>query len=152
MFKDDLRESENKDDLLNRENLTGINEESPMANTPVKVLTARSIIGDEVQNSSGEKLGEVNDIMLNLQTGCIEYVVLKFGGFIGIGSKLFAIPFKSLELSPDRKIFILDKDKDFLKNAPGFDKNHWPETNSRHWDEVGNYWYGKTGIPPIPPV
>lgn len=148
MFKEDFREP--GDEKLKRENETGKNEESPLVNTPVKVLSATSIIGDDVENLQGENLGEINDIVFNIQTGCTEYVVLEFGGFLGMGEKLFAIPFKALSLNADRQVFILDRDKDYLKKAPGFDKDHWPETNSRHWEDINTYWAGYGG--PIYPA
>ena len=152
MYKDDEFSSENKEVLFENENLTGINDESPNANTPVRFLTATSIIGDKVENMNGETLGEIKNIMMNVYTGCSEYVVLEFGSFLGIGGKLFAIPFKEFRLVSGRKVFILDKDKDYLKQAPGFDKEHWPETNSRHYNEVDSYWYnypnsGSVGVP-----
>ena len=125
---------------LERENVTGQNHEGPDANTPVRVLTATSIIGDEVENRQGENLGEIKDIMLNIQNGTIEYVVISYGGFLGIGDKLFAVPFNSLQLNPDKKTFILDRDNEFLKNSPGFDQTHWPETNSHYFNDTTTYW------------
>lgn len=127
-------------DDLTRQNFTGVNEESPIANTPVRVLTATSIIDDKVKNFEGENIGNIKNIMINLQTACIEYVVLNFGGFLGIGEKLFAVPFKSLQLDPREQVFYLDVTKELLKNAPGFDDDHWPKTNSNHWGEVDAYW------------
>jgi sporulation protein YlmC with PRC-barrel domain len=134
------------------ENLTGKTFDDDRANSPVKVLTAKSIIGDRVENNQGEKLGEIKDIMLNVHTGCSEYVVLEYGGFLGMGEKLFAIPFKALILDADKKVFVLNRDKEYLKNAPGFDKTHWPETNSRHYQDVNSYWdtYPGTTNPGVP--
>lgn len=123
-----------------KDNLTGHNTSGPDANTPVKLLTAKSIIGDQVLNLKGEDLGEIKDIMLNLQNGSIQYVVLSFGGILGMGDKLFAIPFQALQLDPGKEVFILNKEKDFLEKAPGFDKDHWPETNGHHYDDVNSYW------------
>jgi sporulation protein YlmC with PRC-barrel domain len=121
------------------DNTTGRNHEGRNANTPVRVLTATSIIGDDVENSKGDKLGTIKDIMLDIRNGSIEYVVLKSGGFLGIGDKLFAIPFQALQLNAEEKIFILNKDESYIKNAPGFDQDHWPETNSQY-NEINTYW------------
>jgi hypothetical protein len=85
-------------------------------------------------------LGEIKDVMLNLQDGKIEYVVIEFGGFLGIGEKFFAVPFKALALDTGRHAFILRQKKEVLENAPGFDKNHWPETNSHEMDAAYTYW------------
>jgi hypothetical protein len=85
--------------------------------------------------------------MLNIRSGVIEYIVLQFGGFMGIGEKLFAIPFKQLRLAPERQVFIFNTDKEFLKKAPGFDQEHWPETNSKHWDDTRIYWESYNSFP-----
>jgi sporulation protein YlmC with PRC-barrel domain len=157
MFKDeDFKENSDRDLEKSREtndkdlhiqNITGKNEDPIFANTPVTVLTATSIIGDKVENPQGQVLGEIKNIMINIRSGVIEYVVLQFGGFLGIGEKLFAIPFKQLRIAPERQIFILNTDKEFLKKAPGFDQEHWPETNSKHWDDTRIYWESYNSFP-----
>ena len=117
------------------------NNTSPNANRPLKVLTATSVIGDKVKNKKGEDVGKIKDIMLDIQTGKIEYVVLEFGGLFKFNEKLFAIPFSALKLNSEEQLFILDIEKEFLRKAPGFEKNHWPETNE-HYAEVTTYWDG----------
>jgi sporulation protein YlmC with PRC-barrel domain len=85
-------------------------------------------------------MGKVQDIMLNITTGKIEYVVIEFGGFLTIGEKYFAIPFNRLTIDPVNKAFIFDQPREVLEKAPGFDLNHWPETNfhaeETYWDFV----------------
>jgi sporulation protein YlmC with PRC-barrel domain len=123
------------------DNITGYNHEGPVPNIPVKRLTATSIIGDKVENAEGENLGHIDNLMVNLRTGQVEYVVLQFGSFLGMGGKLFAIPFDELKLDPSREIFILNRDRDYLKNMPGFDQAHWPDTNEHvYFSDVDNYW------------
>ena len=92
-----------------------------------QVLPASTIIGDEVVNTAGEQLGNINKLMIGPEDGYIVYAALSFGGFLGLGDKLFAIPWEALTLDTEEHAFILDIDKDVLKNAPGFDKDHWPE-------------------------
>lgn len=123
--------------LLEQENLTGKNPEGINANTPLKYLTATSIIGDKVKNKDGEHMGEIENLMVDVTSGKIEYVLIKFGGFLTINEKDFAIPFSQLQVDSENKCFILDKSKDFMEKAPGFDINHWPETNF-HAEE--KYW------------
>ena len=123
------------------DNRTGLNHEGPDANIPVCRLTATSIIGDRVENSIGENLGKIDNLMVNLHSGHIEYAVIDFGSFLGIGGKLYAIPFAELRLDPDRELFILNRDKDYLKTIPGFDKTHWPDTNDHsYFNDVNTYW------------
>jgi len=92
-----------------------------------RVMSASTLTGDRVRNQAGEDLGKVDDIMIDVPTGRIAYAVLSFGGFLGMGDKLFAIPWSSFTLDEDEKCFILNIDKATLENAPGFDKDNWPD-------------------------
>ena len=124
-----------------KDNLTVQNQEGTNANWPVRILTATSIIGDEVAINQGEHLGKIKDIMLDIQQGTISYVVMEVGGILGINEKLFAIPYKALKLDAADQKFILHIAKDQLEQAPGFDKDHWPGTNSHeYFNGVGTYW------------
>jgi sporulation protein YlmC with PRC-barrel domain len=126
---------------LEMDNATGLNHEGSKANTPVRRLTASSIIGDKVENPDGENLGKIDNLMVNIHDGRIEYAVIEMGSFLGIGGKLFAIPFSELQLDPVKEIFILNRDKEYLKDIPGFDQSHWPGTNDHtYFNEVNNYW------------
>jgi len=129
-----------------KDNQTGFNHEGANVNWPIRFLTASSIIGDEVINSEEEHLGKIKDIMLDIRNGKIEYFVIEFGGFLNFGEKLFAIPFGALKVKPGKRAFILDKKKEVLENAPGFDKDHWPETNSHHYASVNTYWGSFMGV------
>ena len=109
------------------------------------VMAADTLEGDDVVNTLGEDLGEIKDIMVDVRSGWVAYAVLSAGGFLGIGSKLFAIPWGALTLDADRKCFVLDVDKDRLVNAPGFDKHHWPSMADPTWArEVHDYYGQKT--------
>lgn len=123
---------------LENDNITGVNDTGKKANTPVKYLTATSIIGDKVHNNSDEQLGDIKDLMINIHSGEIEYVVIEFGGFLGIGEKYFAVPFQVLTLDTENHAFILNQKREVLENAPGFDKEHWPETNAI--EKTYAYW------------
>ncbi len=124
---------------LQNDNLTGANSGDLFPNLPLKYLAASSIIGDKVRNSTDDHLGEIKDIMLDINTGNIDYFVIEFGGFLGIGIKYFAIPFRLVKVDPARKLFIFDLSKEALEKAPGFDIDHWPDTNL-HLDQVYSYW------------
>jgi sporulation protein YlmC with PRC-barrel domain len=126
-------------DTLSKDNLTGMNQGPLYANLPLKYLTASSIIGDKVHNKADERMGEIIDIMIDISTGKIEYVVIEFGGFLGIGIKYFAIPFELLQVDPVKKLFVFDQKREVLEKAPGFNLDHWPDTNI-HFDEIHGYW------------
>ena len=106
------------------------------------VMTANTLEGNPVENPQGEDLGEIEDIMLDVPRGKIAYAVLSFGGFLGVGNKLFAIPWNALTLNADRKCFVLDVDKERLKKAPGFDKDNWPSMASPTWASDIHSYYG----------
>lgn len=131
------------------DNQTSINHEGANANRPLQRLNASSIIGDRVQSQSGEVLGKIDNLMINLNNGVVEYAVIEFGSFVGIAGKLFAIPFNELKVYPEKKAFILNRDKEYLKASPGFDKTHWPDTNDHSYFENINMRYGEY-VPPFP--
>jgi sporulation protein YlmC with PRC-barrel domain len=108
------------------------------------LMGADTLIGDDVYNHSDEELGDIKEIMLDMRTGQIAYAVLSFGGIMGMGDKLFAVPWDSLTLDTVNKRFLLDVDKEQLKNAPGFDKDNWPDMASEAWNEQLNQFYGTT--------
>jgi sporulation protein YlmC with PRC-barrel domain len=91
------------------------------------VLAATTLTGDRVRNTAGEDLGRIEEVMLDIRTGAIAYAVLSFGGFLGIGDKLFAVPWKALQIDTSEHEFILDIPRRALEKAPGFDKNNWPD-------------------------
>lgn len=95
-----------------------------------RILKASTIKGKEVKNLKDENIGEIQDLMINLETGNVEYAVLLFGGFMGIGDKYFAVPVEALNYSTTSNEITLDVDKERLENAPGFDKSNWPSEAS----------------------
>jgi len=111
--------------------------------TAVKPLAASTLAGDKVFNLAGEDLGEIEDFMLDVESGRIAYAVLSFGGVLGIGDKLFAVPPEVLTLDQEKRCFILDADKNELKDAPGFDKNNWPDFADQSWGTSVYSYYGR---------
>jgi hypothetical protein len=106
-----------------------------------RVLSASTLCGDAVTNAVGEDLGRIEELMIDLSSGRVAYAVLSFGGFLGIGDKLFAVPFGALRLDTGRKCFVLDVPREKLENAPGFDKNDWPDfADPSFGDEVYGYY------------
>jgi sporulation protein YlmC with PRC-barrel domain len=123
-----------------KDNITGENHEGKKPNLPLRFLTASTLIGEKVIDAAGERLGEVKDIMLDVTEGKIQYVVVECGGFLGIGEKFFAIPYGILSIDTGEHALVLNQDIEVLKNAPGFDKDHWPDTNDHSYDQYGAYW------------
>ena len=90
-------------------------------------LSTHALLGNSIVNPQGEKLGDLKDVMLNLKTGEIAYGVLSFGGVLGLGDKLFAVPWSAMHVDFENKCVVLNASKDRLKAAPGFNKDHWPD-------------------------
>jgi sporulation protein YlmC with PRC-barrel domain len=105
------------------------------------LLSAATITGDDVVNMQDESLGTIQDIMLDIQTGKIRYAVLSSGGFLGMGDRLFAIPWNALKQDKENKRFMLDVDMERLKKAPGFDKDHWPNMADEKWNSTVESYY-----------
>ena len=110
--------------------------------TAPATISASKIIGEAVINRKHEDLGKVHELVMDAETGIIAYAVLSFGGFMGMGNKLFALPWKALEFSPTDMKLILNVDKEKLKNAPGFDKENWPDFADRTWGKTIHSYYG----------
>jgi hypothetical protein len=106
------------------------------------LMGADTLIGDSVANGQDEDLGDIKEIMLDMRSGQVAYAVLAFGGFLGLGEKLFAVPWNALHLDTVNKRFVLNVDKERLKNAPGFDKDHWPDMTDVQWVEQIHTFYG----------
>lgn len=107
----------------------------------VRVMSASTLIKETVKNPQGEDLGNLKEIMLDVNTGNVAYAVLSFGGFLGMGDKLFAIPWEAFTLNTNKEHLVLNIDKERLKDAPGFDKDNWPKTpNSDYINQVHSHY------------
>jgi hypothetical protein len=107
-----------------------------------RVMAADTLKGDDVRNDADEKLGDLSHIMIDVPTGRVAYGVLSVGGFLGMGDKLFAIPWHALKLDPEEHCFRLSVSKDQLKDAPGFDKDAWPSMADQSWaTQIHEYYH-----------
>lgn len=106
------------------------------------LMGAHTLTGDAVLNRQGEVLGDIKEIMLNVKTGQVAYAVLAFGGFMTMGEKLFAVPWRALVLDPANKGFVLNVTKERFANAPGFDKDAWPDMANPAWASTVHTFYG----------
>ena len=107
-----------------------------------RLMGADTLIGEDVYNRQDEDLGDIKEIMLDMRSGQVAYAVLSFGGWLGMGDKLFAVPWQALQLDTDNKRFMLDVSKEHLKNAPGFDKDNWPDMASADFNTQMHSFYG----------
>ncbi len=111
--------------------------------SPTRWMKAKDLIGKEVRDNQNANLGNLKEIVIDADSGRILYGVLSFGGVLGLGDKLFAIPWRSIELNSDGKTLVLGVDKNRLKESDGFDKNHWPNVADERWAAAVHDYYGR---------
>ena len=128
--------------MVDQVNHGGIIGEAGRDGTSVVILAADKLTGEKVVNEQGDTLGTISHIMLDIRKGSIAYAVLSFGGFLGMGDKLFAVPWHSLALDTDDKWFVLNVEKEKLNSAPGFDKDNWPSMADSKWAAEVHQYYG----------
>lgn len=107
-----------------------------------QLMSATTLIGDAVCSRSGDNVGEIKEIMLDMRSGRISYAVMAFGGFLGMGDKLFAVPWDALTLDPKNKRFGIDVNREHLSSAPGFNKDQWPDMADATWVAQIHDYYG----------
>jgi sporulation protein YlmC with PRC-barrel domain len=106
------------------------------------LMGADTLLGNDVYNLDDEKLGTIKEFMIDMGTGRIVYSVLSYGGFLGMGDRLFAVPWQALKLDTTNHRFTLNVAKEALKDAPGFDKDHWPSMADPAWATGVHQFYG----------
>lgn len=107
------------------------------------LVKASSIIGTNLFSHKSESLGDIKEIVIDPNSGRVAFVVVSFGGFLSLGEKLFAIPFSAIEYNPDKNEYALDVSPDRLKEAPGFDPDHWPSMADEKWNRNLYEYYGR---------
>ncbi|MCD6048709.1 MAG: PRC-barrel [Verrucomicrobia bacterium] len=105
---------------------------------------ATDVIGMEVRNLADEKLGKVEDVIVNLGAGRASYVILSTGGVFGLGDKLIVVPTERFDYRTDEKKLRLDADKDLLKGAPAYEKNKLPDWGDDRWSIKLDEYYVKS--------
>lgn len=99
-----------------------------------RLLSCSSICESTVKNADGEKVGDIKDLMINWNNGEVSYAVLSFGGILGMGDKLFAVPLEAFDFGTgDSDHVILNVSKEKLDNAPGFNKDNWPQHHDQNF-------------------
>jgi sporulation protein YlmC with PRC-barrel domain len=106
------------------------------------IVVKKTILGAKVVNAEREDLGTIEDLVLDSRDDKVAYAILSFGGFLGLGDKHFAIPWQALAFDISQKLAVLNIDKDRLKNAPGFDKDNWPDMTNTEWGVRIHNHYG----------
>ncbi len=106
------------------------------------LMGAGTLLGDDVYDVDQQKVGSLKEFMIDIANGKVIYAVLSVGGFLGVADRLFAVPWKALTLDAQNQRFTINVGKDAFKNAPGFDKDHWPSMADPAWAAGIHKFYG----------
>jgi sporulation protein YlmC with PRC-barrel domain len=98
--------------------------------------------GREIQNTGGEYLGEIKDVIIG-RGGEVEFVLVAYGGFLGFGEKIAAVPYAALSESAAQDVFIVGFDREKLRQAPDFKDGRWPELYTEEWRREVRSYYGR---------
>ena len=109
-----------------------------------RLISAEKVGGTPVENPQGESLGHINDVMIDKVSGQVGYAVLKYGSLLGLGGKLFAVPWDILKYRTARNAYVIDVPQDRLANAPSFTEDRWPDMGDRSWNESVHDYYGSS--------
>ncbi len=108
-------------------------------------IRVSQLMGQNIQNSQGESVGEIKDIVLDSRTGKVQYAAVTYGGFLGMGNKMFAVPFAAFKvqvnpqevgndaIDADDYILVLNVTQRQLEGQQGFDEDHWPNMADPQW-------------------
>jgi sporulation protein YlmC with PRC-barrel domain len=107
-----------------------------------RLMTASKMCGNKVINQQNETLGQIDEIVIDVPRGRIAYAAMSSGGFLGLGERLFAVPWTALLYDAGRECFVMDARKDVFENAPGFDKDSWPTQTEPGWHDQVHRHYG----------
>ena len=104
------------------------------------VISSEKVEGTTVYNTAGDKLGSVDDLMIDKVSGQIRYAVLEFGGFLGMGTDRYPLPWNMLKYDTAKEGYVVPLDKDKLEKAPRYAETEVPEYTTDYGKRVYNYY------------
>ena len=104
------------------------------------VISSDRVEGTSVYNSMGDKLGSIDDLMIDKHSGQVRYAVLEFGGFLGMGSDRYPMPWNMLKYDTDLGGYVVPLDKAKLENAPRYESERTPEYSDDYGRKVYDYY------------
>jgi hypothetical protein len=106
------------------------------------LIAANQVQGTIVYNTALEKLGSVEDVMIDKANGRIAYAVLRFGGFLGIGDKYYPLPWERLSYNTEVGGYVVDIDRDTLEGAPSYTDEATASWDDKAWGRDVHAYYG----------
>ena len=108
-------------------------------------LRVSELQGMKVNDSKGEEIGDIEDVVIDLQSGRVHAAVVEFGGVMGVGGKSYAFPLSEFQPGKTQDQLVLNVDKQKLENTEGFAKGQWPEMGDEYWGRVGGQQQATSG-------
>jgi hypothetical protein len=108
--------------------------------TSGNIISSEKVEGTTVYNVGGDKLGSIDEIMIDKVSGQVQYAVLKFGGFLGVGTDRYPVPWKALKYSTDKDGYIVPLDKAKLERAPKYPDANAPVYDRNYGSQIDNYY------------
>ena len=105
-----------------------------------RLISSQKVDGTECYNRNGDHLGEVDHMMIDKFTGHVEYVVMSFGGFLGIGESYHPLPWRVLTYDTRLGGYVVDIDRSRLEKAPRYTSSSMPEWNRDYRSRIDDYW------------
>lgn len=131
-----------------------VNDNTLKSHKADRAMRSSELVGLNVKNEENEDLGEIKELVIDLNSGKIRYAAISMGGFLGIGDKMFAVPFDAISFQTHKddgvlydsteRVAVVNVNKQSLENAQGFDQDHWPNFADRNWQELNDRPY-RTG-------
>jgi sporulation protein YlmC with PRC-barrel domain len=104
------------------------------------VISSDRVEGTSVYNAAGDKLGSIDDLMIDKRSGQVRYAVLEFGGFLGMGTDRYPLPWNLLKYDTGREGYVVPIDKARLEDAPRYDESDAPDYTSDYGRRVNSYY------------
>ena len=108
--------------------------------TSADVISSEKVEGTSVYNTAGDKLGSIDDLMIDKRSGQVRYAALEFGGFLGIDTDRYPIPWNMLKYDTQKDGYVVPLDKDRLKGAPKYQHEDVPVYDSTYGSRVNDYY------------
>ena len=104
------------------------------------VISSDRVEGTDVYNTAGEKLGSIDDLMIDKRSGQVRYAVMQFGGFLGIDTDRHPVPWNMLKYDTDKGGYVVPLDKARLEKAPKYQHEDVPVYDSVYGQRVNGYY------------
>ncbi|HEY8352933.1 MAG TPA: PRC-barrel domain-containing protein [Sphingomonadales bacterium] len=128
-------------DRDNMDRLQGQQRQYVATDETSSLISADKVEGTKVKNRAGEDLGTIDSIMIDKLSGRVAYAVMSFGGFLGMGERYHALPWSVLKYDTDMNGYVIDLDKETLKNAPTYERGEKVDWNDREWGQQIHDYY-----------